>query len=358
VDIQVTYSELKSIVGSKSLYFQHYESTKQYLIWSLDNNITYKAILWKNGYVQLNVDAEAVAADVLDFETNHKPTSNQSLNQKQQPLVQMIKPSYGNRAWTFSHNFCDKTTWSSDSIRVIDEAVGTGDGSTTIFNLANIFIIDVNHGKVTDENYIAPSDSQGGTTFIPEIKVNNAVKTERRFSKNSGGDYEINYPTGEITFFSAPTTGYTIVATYFYSPPGSGSTIYIRPDAGSKTIITAIECQISSNVDMTDSMISAVFTYNPYLGNPPAKFEYPGTRATYKRMTDFIGYTNGSYPPMPPLGGTLRGYAQNIYQLRYEYVVAITLNSAYGTELRIWLEDHIPYNGEITQITFYGYSEN
>jgi hypothetical protein len=358
VDIQLTYSELKSIVAAKSLYFQHYENTKQYLIWSLDDMIVYKTIIWKDGCCPIDQDPATMSANIVDFESNYKSISNQSLNQKQQPLVQTIKPSYGNRAWTFSHNYCDKTTWSSDSVRVVNEVVGTGDGSTTVFNLDNTFVIDVTHGKTTDEDYLVPSVTQGGTTFVPEIKVNNVVKTERKFTKNSGGDYEIDYASGSITFYTAPGNGLPITASYFYSPPNSGSTVYITPDPGTKTIITAIECQMSADVDMRDSMISAVFTYNPYLGAPPAKFEYPGTRATYKRMWDFIGYTNGSYPVIPPLGGSTRGFTQNVHQLRYEYVVAITLDSAYGTELRVWLEEHIPYGGEISEITFYGYQEN
>lgn len=352
MDIQLTYTDLKSIISSKSLLFQHTELTEKYIIYSVDGPLTYISEIYKNGYSPIGTDD---SANITDFETNYKSTSNKTLNIHQQPLIQAVKPSYGDRAWSFSHNFADKTTWYAEGVRVVDEAVGTGDGSTTVFNLDHGYVIDISHGKITDEDYLVPSAGQGGSTYIPEIKVNDVVKTEREFGANSGGDYTINYVTGAITFFVAPTNGHAITATYFYSPANAGSTMFIRPASGTKTIITSIECQMSADVEMTTSMISAVFTYNPYLGAPPAKFEYPATRATYKRMTDFIGYTNGSYPGMPALGGSTRGYTQHIYQLRYEYVVAITLDDAYGSELRVWLGDHTPYNGEIAQITFYGY---
>jgi hypothetical protein len=71
---------------------------------------------------------------------------------------------------------------------------------------------------------------------------------------------------------------------------------------------------------------------------------------------DFVNYTNGSYPSMPPLGGA-RGYTQTLYQLRFEYLVSIIIDDAYGAELRCWIEDHIPYGGEFAAITFYGYEE-
>ena len=85
------------------------------------------------------------------------------------------------------------------------------------------------------------------------------------------------------------------------------------------------------------------------------KFEYPGSRTLFKRFTDFIACTNGSYPKMSAMGGTTRGFKSDIYQLRFEYVTTIVLDDAYGTEIRVWLENHRPYDGDVSSITFYGY---
>ena len=57
----------------------------------------------------------------------------------------------GEKAWLFSPDFCDKTTWFADSVAVVDEAVGTGDGATTVFNLDHAHVIDLYHGNVSDE---------------------------------------------------------------------------------------------------------------------------------------------------------------------------------------------------------------
>jgi len=350
--IKLIYSALKTIIQAKGLLWQHTEFTEKYIIFSTDGPFVYSADVFKSGYEPIGIDD---SANITDFEDNYKSSSNKSIHSEQQSIVQTIKPNYGSRAWTFSHNFCDKTTWFGDSIRVVAEAVGTGDGSTVTFSLAHTYVIDTTHGKITDENWAVPYYTQGGTTFTPEVKVNNVVKTERVFGQTSGGDFTIDYAAGTITFFTAPANSLAITATYYYSPANSGSVMYIRPVAGKVTVITAVECMLSTDIVMTDSIISAFFTYNPYLGNPPARFEYPGTRTYFKKIADFIAYTNGAYPKTPPFGGSTRGSANDFLQFRFEYVISISINDAYGAEMRVWLENHTPYTGEMAQITFYGY---
>ncbi|MFX6019312.1 hypothetical protein ABTF08_20760, partial [Acinetobacter baumannii] len=78
-----------------------------------------------------------ITSDRDDFETNYKPTANQPISTKQPPVVQTIKQYWSKRSWTFSHLFSDKTTWFGDAVRVENETLGTGDGSTVTFNFAN-----------------------------------------------------------------------------------------------------------------------------------------------------------------------------------------------------------------------------
>lgn len=353
--IELTYTELKSIIAAKGLLWQHHQTDNGYLLWATDSQCLYMSNLWEAGSEPEGSDPEDVADELADFVDNYKPTSNKSINTNSQPVVQSVKQRFGTRDWTFSHNFCDKTSWFGDGIRVVDEAVGTGDGSTATFGLDHGYVIDLSHGKVNDEDNLVPTASQGGATYIPEVKVDGVTKTERRYDVASGGDYTIDYVTGDITFFTPPANGLAITATYFYSPADAGSTVYVRPPSGGRTIITAAECMFSADLDLTNSLISAAFTYNPGLGAPPAKFIYPPSKAVFKKFQDFISYTNGAYPGLPAIGGTPRGNAQTIYQLRFEYVSTIDLDDAYGSEMRVWLEDHIPFGGEIGQLTFYGY---
>lgn len=84
--------------------------------------------------------------------------------------VAVIKPNIGVRAWLFSHNFSDKTTWYGDSVRITNETVGTGDGTIVIFNLDNQYIIDVLHGKISDEDYFV-------STYAPVVKIDNIRKS-------------------------------------------------------------------------------------------------------------------------------------------------------------------------------------
>ena len=350
--LKLDYVTLKSVILSKDLLWQHTEFAEKYVIFSVDGPLSYIAEVYKSGFAPIGAsDAEYIT----DFETYFKPMSNKSLNRESRPLVQISKQSYGQRDWTFSHNFCDKTTWFGDSIRVVGEAVGTGNDVLGVFNLDHDYVIDLSHGKISDEDNVVPTASQGGTNFIPSVYLDGVLKTERPYGAASGGDYTINYVTGVLTFFTPPGLGAAITADYFYSPADSGSTMYIRPSPGKKTIITAAECQFSANLDLNDTLISSIFTYNPFLGAPPAKFEYPGASAKFKRFWDFVSYTNGTFPSLPAMGGSTRGTQQAIYQLRFEYVVTIPLDDAYGVEMRVWLENHNPYGGDQGQITFYGY---
>ena len=259
----------------------------------------------------------------------------------------------GPRSFLFSHNFCDATTWFGDSVRVTAEAVGTGDAAQTVFGLANTNIIDLAHGKITDENLVVPTAAQTGTDFLVHVYLDAVEQTETPWL-GSAADYSVNYATGDITFVVAPGSGVAVTADYFHE---NGSTVYIQPPAGFKTVLTKAEAQFSINFVMTDTLKSAVYTYDPGQGAPPAKFEYPGSEICFKRIYDFINYTNGSFPIIPAMGGANRGIANDILQLRWEYTSAIDLPSSAGAELRIWLENNTAYTGEIGAITFYGYDE-
>jgi hypothetical protein len=352
MDINViSWADFKSVTDAKSLYYQYYDNGPNYSIWSVDGNVTYIYNIWKSGSEPLDSDAEQIEADRTDFETNYKPTANTSIL-KQQQVVGVTKANLGIRSWTFSQNLCDKTTWAAAATRVVAEAVGTGDGSTTEFTLAHPYVIDVVHGKISDEDLLAPSASQGGSDYELHVQVDGVTKTERTPFANSGGDYTVNYATGEITFAVAPASSKAITADYFYA---GNSMNYVRPPTGGTLYVTMAEAQFSSDIELTTTLYSNLCAYDLNQGFPPNKYEYPGSRTSYKRFTDFVAYTMGSFPKIPAMGGTARGTQNEIYQLRFDYVSPIKLNDAYGMELRIWLENDIPYNGEFAQITFYGY---
>lgn len=348
--IIANYNTIKAIILSKGLRWQYIEDNSGYDVFACDNNVHYSTRLHKPGFEPIGY---LDGGDLADFETNYKPISNakneDSVSYLNPPVIGTTKPTIGERAWIFSHSFTDKTTWYSDSIRITDEAVGIGDGITTTFTLANGYVIDLSHGKVSDEDYIV-------SIYGPIVKVASVTKTERPFGETTG-DYEIDYVNGSVVFFTPPAVGESVTVSYSYSPANMGSSIYLSPDPGKKLIITMSEAQFSRDLVLTDNLISSIWTYNPSLGPPPAKFEYPGSRTRYKKMIDFVNYTMGSYPIIPAFLTGIRGLSQDVLHLRFDYQTALVLDSAYGAELRIWMEHHRPFTGESATITFYGYQE-
>lgn len=341
MDIVKIWSQFKSLVSARSLQMQWIEDDLKYVIFAEEGMIFWFCEISKTG-----------SSDLTDFETNYK----NSINKKLETIFITKKGNVGDRSWLFSHNFCDKTTWFGDAVKITNESVGTGNGTTTVFNLAHTDIIDVTHGKISDEIILVPTASQGGSTYAPVVKVDETTKAERAFAATSGGDYTINYSSGVITFFTAPANGLAITADYFYSPVNSGSTMYFRPTSGKLLVLSLAEMLYTADVGMIDNIVSAIYTYNPSLGAPPAKFEYPGTKSVFKTMYDFINYTSGSFPIIPQTTNqNARAITQDVIQLRFDYISTVEVPASAGAELRVWLENHVPFTGSRSSFTFYGY---
>lgn len=346
--ILLDWAAFKARQAAKNLSVQYVAADGWYDLWMVDGTVSIHCRLQQTS---------PAGEEQTDFETNFLAGANAVVQQSvyfSTPQLMWQKPiAVGSRAYSFGHNFCDKTTWFGDAVRVVDEAAGTGDGVTTVFALGHVAVIDVTHGKQTDEDYLVPTAAQGGATYKPEIRVAGVVKTEREFAEASGGDYEINYGTGQITFYAAPANGAAITATYFYSPPNAGSTVYIRPAAGKKLNITRIETQFSADLAPNDELISAVFV---------GGYEYPGSRITFKTLSDFVNYTFGSWPIIPAISAAnARGIAQDTLQLRFDFLEAtrgpLILDSAYGMEMRLWTRRHRVSSGGRLIMTAYGFEE-
>lgn len=324
-----------------------------------DCNIVFRDALSAGDQTVLDGDTTGPAGGLIAAHDNTPNEPDEQPVKFTSPQFIWSKPtSVGVRGMLFSQDFTDKTTWFNESVAVTAEAVGTGDGSTVVFNLANPWVIDLSHGLISDENYITKS---GGGSYIPVVKVDGVVKTEREYGFASGGDYEINYATGAITFFVAPPNGEDITCDYNYSPIDAGSHFIAGPPADKVLTITAFEMNVSADMGFTDTIITAAYIWPQALGLPAGpKMEVPGSRQYFKNMDDVINYTQRSWPPFPPISGPNgREMTQERYQLRFEYsdTSVMTLNDAYGLELHMWLEHHVPFTGEKACVTFEGFVE-
>jgi hypothetical protein len=292
------------------------------------------------------------------------------------PNVHTTKPdgmTHG-RVYGFSVNFCDKTTWYHDAPEVADEAVGTGDGVQTIWTLAhgtnadaNERIIDLSHGKVSEENNIANpagtfremANGYGATLsatlsgYVPVVKVNGVELTERPYGDASGGDYTIDYVVGEITFTVAPPDTHTITATYYYAAATDVACSIVVPGAGKKHHIDRVEIQSTPDAcPMTDIVM------NVYAGAAPPNGQPIARPTIIKNVTDIVNWAYGARPQIPVQGGAnprALTAAVNIHQVRY--ASSISLLSSMAMYVQVHLSGPVEFAGTWASIVIYGIEE-
>ena len=262
--------------------------------------------------------------------------------------TQKPDPTRFSRIYSFSVNICDPTTWYVDSEYVDNELVASATGQTefqTVHGSGNgCALIDLQHGKITEENLlVAPTGS-----YIPVVTVSGVVKTERESYEDSGGDYEIDYCAGKITFFE-PQYG-EVRASYFYAPSGLGPIFSVKPPAGKKWIIDAAELQVSVDFKMTDTISQNVFLVHPFYG--PIK-ALPND-VEYKHFANFLDFTYGSYPVIPIVGTGPRAMTKDTVIMRWEYLTPLELLSSLQMELRSWSKHGRGFDGERFALTVYG----
>lgn len=294
-------------------------------------------------------EIQGISVPTYDADGNMKIVSSEILPVMSKPM------DIGDRLWCFSTNFCDRTTWFPGSIYVEEKSIGTGNGSTVEFSMGDTYIIDVTHGKISQEDDLLPAMfGKDGDTFSPVVKLDSTAKTERGYDKNSGGDYEIDYVTGTVTFFSAPANGVDVRASYFKA---YSSIQIIAPPAGKQFEFEDIELQFTDDLVITTNIVAEIWAYNPY--DLPNKMYIPGTRGTYKNLHDFINWSKGSFPVIPQFGGSgPRALKGDIYHMRVVYRSPIILKSSLGVEWRIYLADDIPLQGSFGTVTLYGIMNN
>jgi len=285
-----------------------------------------------------------------------------------QPLSASGTPLYmpewreGNPAEFISPNWASKETWYQQSVRVTNEVLtDSGDGLT--FNSANTWWVNLTNGKVSNEHLWSPSHAA-------VITADDVAMTESPTGTTSG-DYQIDYENGTVTFNSSQS-GKSIKATYSYA---GASDFLIEPAEGSTIRLTAVECQFSADLDLTDSIIfqfeGLVQAYAPQLVNdvdPDYVTSFPtGTRIPlgppriYKTMYDYIAEAQRAYPEIPTLGGAgWRGITSPLHIFRWPYQEDATrdLDATKGARIRISLATDTPFVGSYATVTLYAVETN
>lgn len=237
---------------------------------------------------------------VVDFD---KKTSSMGI-----PMVSVYDPE-GEFETFVSHDFTDKTSWYSQSSRVLDESPSINPGDAKIYELSHQNVIDLTHGKVTKEDDIADD-------YSVVVKKGGVVQT-------SG--YSVDYENGRIVFESDPAPSQILVS-YSYA---AGSAFILKPESGKKLVIRRSEIQFTSDVRMAITRME-VWGYNP--ADLPNKIPYEVVK--YKNVKDMLNVANLCYT-VP----AFHGITDDLYVFPFDYARPIILDDASGMELRISTEN-------------------
>ncbi len=257
------------------------------------------------------------------------------------PLA-MMEPREGSETLKVSHNWCDPTTWFTESERATGEELTTEDD--LVFTSAHANWIDLNHGKYYNEDMIkAP--------YLPKVYVDEIEATERTPFADSGGNYVADYAAGTVTFTESQA-GNTITADYSYE---HGSLFITAPTSGKILVIEESEVQFAKDVILNDTVFFQAWAYNPE--DLPNKMP-AGNADAFKTIMNFIDEARGVHPEIPAIGGAKRGLSQPHMVFPFKYQVIRQLYASMGVEVRLWLENDIPFGGTYATVTFYCTSES
>jgi hypothetical protein len=199
-----------------------------------------------------------------------------------------------------THDFMDKTTWYTKSVRVTD-AVLTQEGLT--FSSEHTHWVDLTHGKVYLEDTV---NASGAYSVI--VKIDDVVQTD---------GFEVNYNEGKVVFDNDP--GGVVKATYSYA---TESTWILAPYPGKKILIEHTELQFARNVQITNPIDFEMWVYNPH--NLPNKFLY--NRLRYKNIKDILNANNLGQGYIPAIGGL----ANDVLVFPFNYASLLPLQSSVG----------------------------
>lgn len=241
-----------------------------------------------------------------------------------------------------THNYCDATSWYSESTRVTEQALtDTGDGLS--WSCPDTNIIDMFHGKVFDEDPLRDEQDHGYKVLVESSSdgQNWTIEKQRPPLATSGGDYSLNYATGVFTFFSS-RSGKQVRASYSKE---AGSGWLVVPTSGRKLSIEMAEIQFSENIDFDSYLVMTMTGHCIYFypegaesnGGPLAD-DYPIeiSRTVYKNMAQMLDESVGTFATLANIGVT-GAIGSPVTVLQFRYGRPRQVYSSLGMKIRIGL---------------------
>lgn len=233
--------------------------------------------------------------------------------------VSNVKPE-GSSTLLISHDYCDRTTWWSESVRVTNEEL-SADESFLTYTSDHQYWIDLEHGKVMYEDRYAP-------TYKPHIYVDNVEVTE---------GFSIDYRAGTITFTSSQENK-VITADYSYE---NGSNWIITANSGKILKLLGTEVKFAKNcvLDSGQQIIYQIFANETPVISP----------IYYKSVKDFVISTMGTICVVPAFGNM----QNDGIVLPFSYLTSKELKSSYNMSVKIGLKLNEEMSGEWGHIIAY-----
>lgn len=352
------WTTFKQLLVVRNTALQYEELSQQYRLWFYDGPEIHICEIWygvvPEDVVAAGLSQEQNAIALSEFTTSFKPFANVAIEKRDSSgsRINIFEKADFRKATIVTHDWCDKTTWYTDAVRVVNEqpaAVVAG----TSYQLAHTHIIDTYHGKLVQEDFLLDSS---GNSYRISVTVDGVPKTE--VDPHTGvGDYLVEYTLGTIYFTPAISVLADVRVTYHYA---TSSSFYIKPEAGYILSIDVVEAQFSDNTLLTDTTFfqlqGLVDVFAPQLmpGIPSGTFISVGNPLVYKTFKDYVCDAIKSYPSHPAYGvGNWRSSNRPYHIFCWDYITSTKLKSSYGMRIKIKLEHDVPFSGDSAAVTFY-----
>jgi len=403
LNLKVSYTVWKQLAQNHSWPTYHLvDGAETRDVWTGNEEHVYRSYVDGSDFTdwQTNFETASVLTDLPDDAealivglSNVLPPKVQQDGTPQYALGTRI----GKEAIYATHNFCDETSWYSESVRVVEQTLtDSGDGLT--WTSPDPCWVDMFSGKVFDDDglrgdqpifepaspheykILVESSGDGGTTWD--------IERQHPPFETTGGDYLVDFAAGTITFDST-RAGKDLRATY--SRKGTSGWV-LRPVDGRVLTVEKAEIQFSADIDFDAILVmrakgwveqfapdvwdqvspSGDLWYPSGTGGPPAEGSegdlyydsaapqlyayvtaYGGwiplpagplpagylvdlNETLYKTMAQMLDESVGTFPEFLSIGGS-RAIGQPLHILQFHYGMAKLVFSSLGMQLYIGL---------------------
>lgn len=329
--------------------------------WVLENEVYYLAA--KDGAYTFECmlkpedDTEHQAfIDRKDFEDNFKDSANvpTPVNKSTGSQRVSIEKADDSSTTLISHDWCDPSSWSTESIKVTGKVLVQDAGK--VYDIGDVFIIDLTHGRKTDEDEIS-------APYLFKLTDDGTELTEDE-------DYVVDYKLGKVTIDVNYTVVGALVADYHKS---DGSGYIFEPTPGKVLVLEHPELNFSKDSFINTHIIFEVWVGNPYFNpanpivdwTPTSQFgvdnflRFPYKKKIYKNEKDLINAANLGQGYIPKFGNLVT----DVLVFPFNYVTTTSLKSSDLAQLRLYLKKdkdgkNIPLTGSFGTVSFYVVSLN